>query len=136
MVFSTQRTQTMVEWLETKSNYANQLEKISLLSIGTIRNLGLDNICKTSLKTQKSHYRHKWSTATFFFFFFYDIQKRHNRAITIGLLQCFEKHSHMLLLSGVQKLRKCHKIFSDALQIITPIATFQKRRKSICHLAF
>ena len=60
--------------------------------------------------------------SNFFFFFFYDIQKRHNRAITIGLLQCFEKHSHMLLLSGVQKLRKCHKIFSDALQIITPIA--------------
>ena len=33
----------------------------------TTRNLGLGDVLKTSLKTQKNHYRHKWSIATFSF---------------------------------------------------------------------
>ena len=87
--------------------------------------------------------------------FFCDVQKRRNRAVTIGLLRRFEKCHYMVLFIGVQKLLVTfyktslnnitfsyimqENTFSDVYktpQIITPIATFQKRHKSICPFAF
>ena len=81
--------------------------------------------------------------------------ERHNRVIAIGLLQRFEKRHYIVLFSGVQKLLVMfyktslnnitfsyiilENTFSDVYktpQIIRPIATFQKRHKSIFLLLF